>query len=232
MAGVKAKVELNGQASTSEQAHAAVTQAEEQPEPSGQPKLRLFEMVEVEALLGRHILEDLMTGLPAADVMQAMLWIRLRRSDPDLTFEDAGEWDSDRVNAHFATTAAAPATEAATGLDLAGVRLDTGKLKYREMAEIETHIGRRIAGDLMTGILGADLLQTMLWFTLRRTDPDLTFEAVGQVDAEHVLPRLAPEDLEGDAVDPPKAPSGNATGAATPTPKSSKRSRASATSTG
>jgi hypothetical protein len=226
---VEAKVELNGQASTSEQAEAAVAQDDA---PSGQPKLRLCEMAEIEALLGRHILEDLMTGLPAADVMQAMLWIRLRRTDPAVTFEDAGEWDSDRVNTHFATAPEAPADEDAGQLDLTGVRLDTGKLRYREMAEIETHIGRRIAGDLMTGILGADLLQTMLWFTLRRTSPDITFEAVGQVDAEQVLPRLAPEELEGDAVDPPKAPSGNVTDAATPAPKSSKRSRASATSTG
>lgn len=64
-------------------------------------KLKLRELAEVERLVGRKIAGELTRGDLGVDVMQALLWIELRRIDPSFTFEQAGEYDLATIVAAF-----------------------------------------------------------------------------------------------------------------------------------
>jgi hypothetical protein len=120
-------------------------------------------------------------------------------------------------------------------VDLAGVRIDPDKLKIRELVEIEKLLGRKVAVDMMTGEIGADLMQALLWIGLRRKHPQVTFEQAGEFDFDQVTDLLGADDeepVEGDAVDPQPVPNAVESNAGPPASKPSKRSRSSATSTG
>jgi hypothetical protein len=118
-------------------------------------------------------------------------------------------------------------------MDLTGVRIDPDKLKIRELVEIEKLLGRKVAGDMMTGEVGADLMQALLWVALRRKHPQTTFEQAGEFDFNQITGLLATDDDdEVDAVDPQRLPSGNESSAGSPAPAGSKPAPSSATSTG
>jgi hypothetical protein len=121
-------------------------------------------------------------------------------------------------------------------VDLAGVKLDPTKLKIRELVEIETQLGRRVAEDMMTGMVGADFMQALLWIALKRLNSQITFDEAGEYDFAQVTNLLADAEddqpVEGDAVDPPHPQSGSVSSAASPAPASSSPSPSSATSGG
>jgi hypothetical protein len=92
-------------------------------------------------------------------------------------------------------------------------KIDPGKLKLRELGEVEKLIGRRIAGELQSGDLGMDAMQALLWVELRKHDPAATFEQAGEYDLATLMDLFADADdeAEGEPVDPtnPPASAGN-----------------------
>jgi hypothetical protein len=91
-------------------------------------------------------------------------------------------------------------------------KVDPGKLKLRELAEVERQVGRRIAGELQAGDLGIDTMQALLWVTLRREHAELSYEQVGDYDMGALMDAFAGEE-PADGVDPtratPTAPTGS-----------------------
>lgn len=74
--------------------------------PSGLPKvdpgkLKLRELAEAERQVGRRIAGELQSGDLGIDTMQALLWVVLRKHHPQMTFEQAGEYDMDTLQAAF-----------------------------------------------------------------------------------------------------------------------------------
>jgi len=113
-------------------------------------------------------------------------------------------------------------------------KIDPGKLKLRELADVERQVGRRLAGELNSGELGMDTMQALLWVELRRHDPAATFEQAGEYDLETILAAFADDDEPQDgSVDPtPATPSVPATSASSPAGGSSKPTRPSTISGG
>lgn len=104
-------------------------------------------------------------------------------------------------------------------------KIDPGKLKLRELAEIEKLIGHKIAGELQSGDLAIDTMQALLWNELRKIDPAATFEQAGEYDMATLQAAFLDEDeeVEPGAVDPTRAtPSEPATSTASPDGVSSK----------
>jgi hypothetical protein len=64
-------------------------------------KLKLRELAEAERQVGRRIAGELQSGDFGIDTMQALLWIVLRKHHPTMTFEQAGEYDMDTLEAAF-----------------------------------------------------------------------------------------------------------------------------------
>jgi hypothetical protein len=60
-------------------------------------KLKLRELVEIEKLVGRKLSAEFGSGELGMDTMQALLWMGLRRQDPSVTFEQAGEYEFDAL---------------------------------------------------------------------------------------------------------------------------------------
>lgn len=74
-------------------------------------RLKLRELAEVEAKVGRRIAGELSSGDLGVDVMQALLWVELRRHDPAVTYEQAGEYDLGTIMDAFADDEAAEVEE-------------------------------------------------------------------------------------------------------------------------
>jgi hypothetical protein len=86
-------------------------------------------------------------------------------------------------------------------------KIDPGKLKLRELAEVEKLVGRKIAGELQTLDLGIDTMQALLWVELRKQHPEATFEQAGEYDLETLMDAFADDDEpEGEALDPTRPP--------------------------
>jgi len=107
--------------------------------------------------------------------------------------------------------------------------INPGKLKLRELVEVEKLVGRKIAGELQSGDLGIDTMQGLLWIELRKHNPAATPEQAGEYDLETLMDAFEPDDEEGEGepVDPTSrppsaAPSATSNGAPTskPTPAS------------
>jgi hypothetical protein len=97
-------------------------------------------------------------------------------------------------------------------------RVDPARIKLKEMTEIERLLGRRIVPEMQSGDLGIDTMQALLWVTLRRDHPDLTFDDIGEYDLGQLTSALTIQDIEDDlaelgvAVDPTRAtPNGEPT---------------------
>ena len=56
-------------------------------------KLKLRELAEIEKQLGRRVTNDMASGDLGVDMMQALLWLELRKQDPATTFEATGEYE-------------------------------------------------------------------------------------------------------------------------------------------
>lgn len=82
-------------------------------------KLKLREHDEIERFLSQRrgepvsLVAEWRSGSPPADVVIAGVWMHLRRTNPDATFEDAGEYDYTQIQA------AVEATEALEAADVA-----------------------------------------------------------------------------------------------------------------
>lgn len=84
-------------------------------------------------------------------------------------------------------------------------KVDPGKLKLRELAEVERTVGRRIAAELQSGDLGIDTMQALLWITLRRQHPAVSFEQVGDYDMDALMDAFADDEEAADAVGPTRS---------------------------
>lgn len=124
---------------------------------------------------------------------------------------------------------------------LAGLQIDPDKLKLREHDEIEAFLTQRrgervsLVAEWRSGSPPADVVIAGVWAHLRRTNPDATFEDAGEFDYTEIQAAVAAtEALEAAdvPVDPPTAPSGDATGSRSTGSASSRRSRTSAGTTG
>lgn len=113
-------------------------------------------------------------------------------------------------------------------------RVDPGKLKLRELVEVEKAVGRRIAGELQSGDLGMDTMQALLWVTMRRANPDITPEMVGEYDMETLMGAFGDDEKVDDGLDPsmPATRNGHATSGGSPDVASSKPTPSSTTSGG
>jgi hypothetical protein len=89
-------------------------------------------------------------------------------------------------------------------------KIDPGKLKLRELAELERLLGRKLAGELQTGELGMDTMTGLLWIAMRNQDPAATFVQAGVYDLETLMGLFADDEAddeaEGDGVDPTASP--------------------------
>lgn len=110
--------------------------------------------------------------------------------------------------------------------------INPGKLKLRELAEVEKLLGRKIAGELQSGDLGIDTMQALLWVELRKHDPAATFEQAGEYDLETLMDAFEPEDDEGEPVDPTSRPSSAASVSSSNSAPTSKPTPSSTTSGG
>jgi hypothetical protein len=104
-------------------------------------------------------------------------------------------------------------------VDLRRVKIDPGKLKIRELAEIERQVGRKLSSEFAAGELGMDTMQALLWMGLRRQDPTATFEQAGEYDFDALSSAMADDEAEGDGVDP--TPNAAATSASSSDSRSS-----------
>lgn len=94
------------------------------------------------------------------------------------------------------------------------IQLDIRTLKLRELRDIETTIGHKIAQEIANFDLGMDTIQGLMWIALRRDDPEATFEQAGELDFEQLIGGITgPEEmppsptapLESDGSSPPKS---------------------------
>jgi hypothetical protein len=65
-------------------------------------KFKLAELAEVERQIGRKLAGEMQTGELGMDTMAGLLWIELRRHDPQATFEQAGDYDLETLMGLFA----------------------------------------------------------------------------------------------------------------------------------
>lgn len=83
------------------------------------------------------------------------------------------------------------------------IRLDIRTLKMRELRDIETAVGHKIAGELAGFDFGMDTLQGLLWIALRRQKPEATFEDAGELDFADILDGITgPEEMPPEAAAP------------------------------
>lgn len=101
-------------------------------------------------------------------------------------------------------------------------KIDPGKLKLRELAEVERQVGRRLAGELESGELGMDTMQALLWVTLRNQDPAATFEQAGEYDLQSLMALFADEEEDEGENPTPAIPSDGATRSNSPASANSK----------
>jgi hypothetical protein len=110
-------------------------------------------------------------------------------------------------------------------------KIDPGKLKLRELAEVERQVGRRLAGELQSGELGMDTMQALLWVTLRKQDPAATFEQAGEYDLQELMALFADDEEEGEGENPtPAIPSDGAIRSSSPASENSRLTPPSITS--
>jgi hypothetical protein len=109
-------------------------------------------------------------------------------------------------------------------------KIDPGKLKLRELAEVERQVGRRLAGELESGELGMDTMQALLWITLRNQDPAATFEQAGEYDLQSLMALFADEEEDEQGNPTPATRNGGATSDALSVSGNSKPTLASTTS--
>ena len=93
--------------------------------------------------------------------------------------------------------------------------INPGKVKLRELAEIERLVGHKIGEELQTGDLSIDTMQALVWNELRKHDPAATFEQAGEFDMETLLAAFEPEEDEAAPLDPPSPPPSAASASST-----------------
>jgi hypothetical protein len=59
--------------------------------------LKIRELVAIEEKVGHKVAREIATFDFSADTVQALVWVALRRDNPEATYEDAGELDFDQL---------------------------------------------------------------------------------------------------------------------------------------
>lgn len=85
-------------------------------------------------------------------------------------------------------------------------KIDPGEILLEELAEVERVIGRKLGREILTGDLGMDTMQALVWVSMRRTNPDATFEQAGKYDLMTLTAMFEDEEVAAEP-DPPVTPS-------------------------
>jgi hypothetical protein len=76
------------------------------------------------------------------------------------------------------------------------IQLDIRTLKLRELRDIETAVGHKIAQEISTLDLSMDTVQGLLWIALRRQKPDATFDEAADLSFEDIINGITgPEEM-------------------------------------
>lgn len=107
-------------------------------------------------------------------------------------------------------------------------KIDPAKILLAELVEAERMVGRKLGREMMSGDLGLDTMQALVWVMMCRSDPAATFEQAGQLDLVTLVGLFEDEEVAAEP-DPPSG-SGSPNGSPPTAPPTSGSLPASATS--